>query len=316
LLQSISCKNFQSLQDVEIELGKFTVIVGASSSGKSALIRAVRAIADNSLNPDNIMQGTKHSSVSIKTDMATATIERSVGGSSVYKITKIGSEESSFTKLNRQVPSQVTEVLGIPPSTKEVSSISFASQHDAPYLLTETSSNAARILGELTNVSTIFAAVSRATKKAKAASTLLNLRKKDQEAVMKQIVEYQDIKAQATAMSEVEDVWEELSDINAFRVNLAGCIDRAEKASDALSRVRLIPEPPSMAELLSTQRSLQDFKSTLKSAILASRLVTEQSDKITALEQTVKDTEEHLHKLLADIGQCPLCHQEVKNNEV
>jgi len=63
VIHSISCKNFQSLQDVEIELGKFTVIVGASSSGKSALIRAIEAIASNSLNSDNIMQGTKHASV-------------------------------------------------------------------------------------------------------------------------------------------------------------------------------------------------------------------------------------------------------------
>jgi excinuclease UvrABC ATPase subunit len=298
---------------VELELGKFTVIVGASSSGKSALIRAIRAIADNSLNPDNIMQGTKHASVGIKTDTATVTIERSVGGSSVYKITKIGSEESSHTKLNRQVPSQVTEVLGIPPSTKEVSSISFASQHDAPYLLTETSSNAARILGELTNVSTIFAAVSRATKKAKAASTLLNLRKKDQEAVMKQIVQYQDIKAQATAMAQVEAIWDELSDLNAQRVNLASCIDRAQKASDALSKVRIIPEPPSMAELLEAQKKLQDFKVTLRSAILATKLIDNQVEKISVANVTIVNTEAQLHKLLSDIGQCPLCHQEVKD---
>jgi len=312
VIHSISCKNFQSLQDVEIELGKFTVIVGASSSGKSALIRAIEAIASNSLNSDNIMQGTKHASVAVTTDNATVTIERSVGGSSVYKITEIGSKESSFTKLNRQVPSQVTEVLGIPPSTKEVKSISFASQHDAPYLLTETSSNAARILGELTNVSTIFAAVSKASKKAKAASTLLNLRKKDQEAVMKQIVEYTDIKAQASTMTEVEDIWEELSDINAWQLNLASSVDRAQQASDALSKVRIIPEPPSMSELVEVQDQLRDFKATLKSAILATKKIQELVNQIDTLDSAVSDIETELHKLLTNAGQCPLCHQEVK----
>ena len=312
MIHSISCKNFQSLQDVEIELGKFTVIVGASSSGKSALIRAIEAIASNSLNSDNIMQGTKHASVAVTTDTATITIERSVGGSSVYKITEIGSKESSFTKLNRQVPSQVTEVLGIPPSTKEVKSISFASQHDAPYLLTETSSNAARILGELTNVSTIFAAVSKASKKAKAASTLLNLRKKDQEAVMKQIVEYTDIKAQASTMTEVEDIWEELSDINAWQLNLASSVDRAQQASDALSKVRIIPEPPSMSELVEVQDQLRGFKAALKSAILATKKIQELVDQINTLDHAISDIETELHKLLTNAGQCPLCHQEVK----
>jgi DNA repair ATPase RecN len=312
MIHSISCKNFQSLQDVEIELGKFTVIVGASSSGKSALIRAIEAIASNSLNSDNIMQGTKHASVAVTTDTATVTIERSVGGSSVYKITQAGSKESSYTKLNRQVPSEVTEVLGITPSSKEVKSISFASQHDAPYLLTESSSNAARILGELTNVSTIFAAVSKATKKAKASSALLNLRKKDQEAIMAQIVEYRDIKSQATAMAEVETIWEELSDINAQQMNLASSVDRAQAASDALSKVKIIPEPPSMSELVAVQKELNSFKATLKSAILATKKVQNLSEQISECNQTVLDTENELHKLLADIGHCPLCHQEVK----
>lgn len=312
MIQSIHCKNFQSLKDVELEFGKFTVIVGATSSGKSAIVRALRAIADNDLGTDKITQGTKHTSVAITTDSATVTIERSVGGSSVYKIAQDGCEESSFTKLNRQVPTQVTEALGILPSTKEVSSISFASQHDAPYLLTETSSNAARILGELTNVSTIFAAVKEASRRAKASSTLLNVRKKDQEALVSQIAEYRGLKVQVDAVTEVEQLWDQIEQIQAQIVELKACTDRAQTASEALCEVKSLDEPPSLEEILNKQKTLVEFKSLLRQAILATKKLSELNDTIVQADLTVQDVEDKLHQLLTEAGQCPLCLQEVK----
>lgn len=311
MLQSIYCKNFQSLKDVELELGKFTVIVGASSSGKSAFIRALRAIADNALHSDNIMQGTKHASVAVTTDSATVTIERSVGGSSVYKIAQASSEESSYSKLNRQVPSQVTAALGIIPSTKEVASISFAGQHDAPYLLTESSSNAARILGELTNVSTIFAAVREASKRGKAASTLLNLRKKDQEAIVAQISDYRDINIQAKAIDSVEAVWSEITQLAELRDSLQTLARRAQTASDALSRVGFIPEPPRLDDIFKEQKTLTEFKKLLKQAILASQKLTSSGTAIQQASDAIVLAEKQLHNLLAEAGQCPLCLQEV-----
>lgn len=311
MIQSVHCKNFQSLKDVELEFGKFTVIVGATSSGKSAIVRALRAIADNDLSTDKIMQGTKHTSVAITTDSATVTIERSLGGTSVYKIAQDGSEESSFTKLNRQVPTQVTEALGILPSTKEVSSISFASQHDAPYLLTESSSNAARILGELTNVSTIFAAVREASKRAKSASTLLNLRKTDYDELITQISDYRDINVQSKAISKVEQIWDEISDIQSQSQALDACVSRAVASSEARRRIKILPDPPSLQEVLKQQETLREFKVLLRKAIIAKKQKAELQTAIVDAQQTIVETEDMLHNLLTEAGQCPLCLQEV-----
>lgn len=313
MIESIHCKNFQSLKDVELVLGKFTVIVGPSSSGKSAVIRAIRAVADNALSSDNIQQGTRHASVAIKTDAATITIERSVGGSSVYKITGHSGEESSYTKLNRQVPSEVTAALGILPSTKEVDSISFAGQHDAPYLLTESSSNAARILGELTNVSTIFAAVQKATRKVKAASTLLNVRKKDQEAVMAQISEYRNINDEAKSMSQVELLWSDIEQLQSRTTLLERCLATAQTASDALRKAEIIPEAPSMDGILAQHKTVLQFKDLLKKTIIASKQIVEFSELINDAEANAAKAEEDLHNLLIEAGQCPLCLQEVKD---
>jgi len=47
MFDSIIIRNFQCLHNVDISLGKFTVIVGPTDVGKSAFIRAVRAAVDN-----------------------------------------------------------------------------------------------------------------------------------------------------------------------------------------------------------------------------------------------------------------------------
>jgi AAA15 family ATPase/GTPase len=312
LIQSVHVKNFQSLQDVQLELGKFTVIVGPSSSGKSAIISALRAIADNALDTDNITQGTKHASVAVTTESSIITIERSIGGSSVYKIAQTGSEESRYSKLNRQVPTQVTEALGILPSTKEVTSINFAYQHDPPYLLTETSSNAARILGELTNVSTIFAAVREASKKVKAASTVLNLRKKDEEILRTQIIEYKGIVEQAKALDEVESIWQQIEQLEAEKTRLAAAIRHVQAASDALCTVRILPAPPSMDQILNEQKTLKEFKLLLKQVLVANKQIAEYIETINNADYTIVEIEAKLHELLTEAGQCPLCLQEVK----
>ena len=43
-LETLEISNFQSVEKADIQLGGFTVIVGPSNSGKSALLRALRAV--------------------------------------------------------------------------------------------------------------------------------------------------------------------------------------------------------------------------------------------------------------------------------
>ena len=47
MLERLEVKDYQSLADIDIPLGRFTVIVGPSGNGKSALIRALRALWEN-----------------------------------------------------------------------------------------------------------------------------------------------------------------------------------------------------------------------------------------------------------------------------
>jgi DNA repair exonuclease SbcCD ATPase subunit len=311
VLQEIRIKNFQSLHNVDLEFGKFTVIIGASSSGKSAITRAIKAVASNALDSDYITQGTKRSAVTLRTDAGTVTIERTNNGSSTYKVAKPGSQESAYTKLNRGVPTEVTEVLGLAPSSKEVGSINFASQFDAPYLLKESAGNVARILGELTNVSTIFEAVREANKKVKNTSGVLNIRKKDLDKVVSQIADYASVGEQAKIISAAEAKLAICAKLDLQQSQLDRLIRNVVTASDALSRVKVIPEVPSMDRVLNAQRNLDNFTALLRKTITAGKNI--QAAKAGALEaeSAILGAEEDLHQALVSMGQCPLCNQEI-----
>jgi len=308
MIETIKISNFQSLRNVDIELGNFTVIVGPSSSGKSALTRALKAVASNALDSDYITRGTKLSSVSVKTDSGTVTIERS-GNTSAYKVAKVGSQESSFTRLNRQVPTEVTEILGIAPSTKEIESINFAGQFDAPYLLKDGSSTVARVLGELTNVSTIFAAVKEASKRAKNSSSLLNLRKKDLDEVKKQITDYRNVTQETQQLAEIEMLISTSVQTEASLRLLKTLVGRAEVASDALSGVKIIPEVPDMDELIKAQNNLTRFKNLLREINSAKSVRFSQGALVEQADETISEIDIELHDTLVQAGNCPLCNQ-------
>jgi DNA repair ATPase RecN len=311
MLQEIRIKNFQSLHNISLEFGKLTVIVGASSSGKSAITRAIKAVASNALDSDYITQGTKRSAVTLKTDAGTVTIEREANGSSSYKVAKNGSKESSYTKLNRQVPAEATEVLGLTPWTKELGSINFAGQFDPPYLLKESAGSVARILGELTNVSTIFEAVREANKKVKNTSARLNLRKKDLDDVVSQIANYTSVREQAKIVSQAEDKLAICHQLDAQQAKLDKLVRNVTAASDALSRIKEIPQAPSMDKVLDAEKNLSNFTALLRQTLTASKNIDVAKAGALEAESAILSAEEDLHQALASIGQCPLCNQEI-----
>jgi chromosome segregation ATPase len=311
LIDSIHAVNFQSLRNVELEFGKFTVIVGASSSGKSAVTRAIKAVTSNALNSDYITRGAKKSSVSLKVEEFIVTIERESGDSSVYKVVEAGREKPRFARLNRQVPAQVTEALGIAPSTKEVASINFAGQFDAPYLLTEGASSVATVLGELTNVSTIFAAVKEANRRAKAASSLINLRKKDEAQLVEDLKKFANIGKAAKDITAAEQIMAECialeNQIEALQ-SLAQRLDAAEKARDRFVENVTLPD---LEPLLAAQETFNRYTALLRSVASSQKASQHNSNLLIQANDALIQAEAQLHELLVSSGTCPTCNQEI-----
>jgi DNA repair ATPase RecN len=308
-LNRIEIRNFQSLRKVDLELGAFTVIVGASSSGKSALMRAFRAVASNVRGGDVITRGQKSMAITVYPDNAVITLERTPT-SGTYRLRDSAGQEFVFTKLNGGVPPQVSRALRIEPCTSAGSSVNFASQFDRPYLLDATGANVAHALGELTNVSTIFAAVRAANRHQKNASSLLRTRKADRDQVEVRLGAYQRLSERQEALRRAEQLHaealrmhERLDQLRAWHDALAAGMQRQRE----LNRMNVAPPDPAglnalnnrLLELIAAVRAYQAKAQRLHQA-------TQQAG-VTDTELTRARTQ--LTQLLESAGMCPTCGQ-------
>src|SRR5712692_4596126 len=208
MLESIRVNNFQSLRKVDLPLGRLTVIVGPSSSGKSSVVRALRTLVSNARGASYVSRGQKVASVTATGENHSVTIERGEGHGVYRLLTDLHTDqeqEKTFTKLGGDVPEQVTAALGIKPF-EDGTSLNFASQFDRPFLLTETGSTVARVLGELTNVSVIFAAAREANRRRLVAQSTLKIRQSDLVNLVAQLQKFQDLPVRVAQCSATEKI--------------------------------------------------------------------------------------------------------------
>lgn len=310
-MDTISIRNWQSLKRVDLDLGRFTVIVGPSSSGKTALIRALRALTSNVRGSDFVSRGQRAAAVSARVGDSGVVLLRGEGVGK-YQV-KFWNEqegvfaEEVFTKLNGGVPDLVTTTLGVPPN----SAIHFAGQFDPPYLLTSSGAEVARVLGELTNVSTILEAVREANRRRAASNSQLKTRKADLDRLKTGLKDYTDVPRKLAVLEQAESQMVRVEAAEQSLSRLRSLLTDQEVAQGILTR-EAAKAPPSyeavseaydrlyrLKELLGaanrTREQIQDLDAKLK----------EQSDYIEALHL-------RLHDLLVEAGVCPTCQQPIQ----
>lgn len=301
MIESVHVRNFQSLHDVELPLGRFTVIVGASSSGKTALMRALRGLASNVRGSSVITQGRKAMSVSARTGEATITLSRTAGAGE-YRIARAGRPDEVFTKLTGSVPAEVSAALGIAPAPGP----HFASQFDAPYLLDESGATVARILGELTNVHAIFEAVAKGNQRKKQASALLKTRVADLNAVAEQLDTFDGLDRRVAAVERAQEaaVAAEAVDelLRALR-DAAGAVAEAET-----QLARRAPRPlPDGAALRDAARAWRRAREDVRAWYTAQVGVEQARQELAAATARQAGAAAALAGALEAAGRCPTC---------
>ncbi len=294
---------------MDLDLGSFTVIVGPSSSGKSALMRACRALASNVRGSGVITRGQKQLAITGITDTAKITLERSET-LSAYRIASAGNEVT-FTKLAGAVPDQVTQALRIQPVPSNGASVNFASQFDRPFLLDDTGASVARTLGALTNVTAIFEAVRQANKIRLAASSKLKVRQSDLEQVTAKLATFQGLRARITAMQQAEQLHEQVIELQAARDRLIRAVAAVQQAEQAASEVNNVPDVPDITPVLDRYGRYQSLILLLRQIVQAETVIGEQKKVITAAESTVMTCERERQSRLTEAKICPTCGQAV-----
>jgi energy-coupling factor transporter ATP-binding protein EcfA2 len=250
MLRSISLLDYQSHRNTVLPLGPFTVIVGSSSSGKSAIVRALQLVSQNARGTSYVRQGAKSTRVSLELAGAEDTVDASTvvtveRGKSVsaYTLSLPGArtEPVLFTKCAAGVPDAVAEALGLGDPRLWV-----AGQFDRPFLLSETGAEVARVLGTLTNVTMIYSAVREAVRKASEARKLHTLRSGELESVRAQFGVFTSLPVRLAAADRAEQGMARAEELLARRDRIASRVrdltDASERQRVASVSVRPVPD--------------------------------------------------------------------------
>jgi DNA repair ATPase RecN len=304
-LTRLEVRNFQSLRKVDLDLGLFTVIVGPSSSGKSALMRAFRALASNVRGSGVITRGQKAMAITARTETHTVTLERT-DRSGAYRISD-GGTDLTFTKLAGEVPEHVTAALRIDPVT-ERGSVNFASQFDKPYLLDESGAAVARELGELTNVTQIFEAVRAANRvRANAASTL-KTRRSDLDVVKEALGGFQGLTDRVSLLEQAEKLDAELQSLQSRVGRLGTAITTLRITQRAIEKAD-VPDVPSIDTLNTALNRYLDLQGKLRGIYAKQARYRVVNDEYLAHANDLDHYVEALAARMQGLETCPTCGQ-------
>jgi energy-coupling factor transporter ATP-binding protein EcfA2 len=321
MIREIEVSNFQSLGELDLKLGRFTVITGRTGAGKSGLIRAIHALVFNVRGTDRIMRGEKTFTVSmaggeqhIHSDDGTvegcpgcfaepwqATIRR--GSKDNYQLA-VGINQRTYTKLQGKVPEAVSDTL-------RLGDINFALQFDRPFLLDSTGGDVARVLGKLTNVTLLFKAAQEANRRRLQVSGELKTRQGDLAALQEQIAQYATLGYERDAVLDAEESMARLFSLSQTRSRLGHLIVDYELAWRTLHSMKPVPEPPSLEkleELVARRQRLRQLTGQRDDLWLRLQMDQQEEKNCVYREQVAQKV---LDEYVSQWGVCPECGQPV-----
>lgn len=143
MLERLTIENFQAHRHLSVALDPgITTLVGPSDVGKSAILRALRWVAQNKPDGDAfIRDGEKSVSVTLNVDGHS--IRRSRGVKNLYEV-----DGNILEAFGREVPQDVATILN-------TSTVNFQGQHDAAFWLSESPAEVARQLNSIVDLGAI-----------------------------------------------------------------------------------------------------------------------------------------------------------------
>ncbi|MFJ5716587.1 AAA family ATPase [Neobacillus sp. NPDC093127] len=166
-IEAVVIKGFQSHVESTFNLCPgLNVITGPSDAGKTAIIRAVRWVSLNEPTGEAyVNQSVGEAEVRLVLDTGQIITKRRRKGKTSYLVQRDSGDDGSLFEKS-EVPEEVKAVLGI---TKQTfgdfeAALNFAFQLDPPFLISETASAGAKVLGKLAGTEAVDMAVKAVNK--------------------------------------------------------------------------------------------------------------------------------------------------------
>jgi len=296
VIKKVTLKDFQIHKNLELEFGKFTTLTGGSNGGKSAVLRAISGLTKNSSPANYVRRGQQSLSVTIEFDDGQK-IEWQKGEKvNKYIITDAAGATRVLDKVGAGVPEEVSDILRLGPvavkgSDKEY--INFHNQLEAPFLISSTPGNVAKLFGELTSASQLYTAVGEGNRQARHTNGLKATRKEDLDGAIVALDAYTDLDEHQRSLTKAGKLYEEAvsiaTDLEACQTTIA----RIQSINEAISKledgIELVSVPAGFN--LEELRSLADTS-------LAFELVI---DALNKKEEAIVQSQ----RLITDLSQVP-----------
>lgn len=209
-LEKVQIRDYQSIDDLTLDLGSWTVLVGSSNSGKSAVLRALRDLFQNADSPSVARVGVKQFEVCAFLSGNTSVRLTRGKSQSTYALNEGGPEDEIYAKSGRSVPVPISEALKIPADDVWEH---YAAQLDPPYLLSLPSSQIATLLAELTESDRIGRAVSEINRRKSSWSKTREIRATDAEKAKATLeADYADLPQTGKALEKARGIYDTLKD--------------------------------------------------------------------------------------------------------
>lgn len=169
MLTKIKIENFMSHKNTEIEFSPTTnAIVGQNDSGKSAVFHAIRWLTLDSPKGDSVIRdGHDICKVTIYTSLGVISKQRKLNGGTSWE-TFVAAKNSRNSYNTAAQPPELEQII-------KLSDVSFSMQHDTPYLIGASGSDAADLLGSVSGVDVIDTAIDIVSKQLNNAATTLKM---------------------------------------------------------------------------------------------------------------------------------------------
>ncbi|WP_187442184.1 AAA family ATPase [Sutcliffiella horikoshii] len=300
-IQQVRIKGFQSHVDSVFTFSAgLNVITGPSDSGKTALIRAARWVAFNDPQGEAfIHEAVGEAEVTIELGNGISITKRRRKGKTTYEISTL---EQPFEKS--EVPEEVKQVLGIVKQSfgDFVTALNFAFQLEAPFLISETASAGAKVLGKLAGTEAVDLAVKSVSKDTYAARQERTTADKEVESLNGRLLEYQNIDNEKEQLALAEMVIERVEKATEDKKVLAELHHIHELASEKVKRYSAQLESleivPVISEMMQRIEKSQQHKESLLEMFNRMNKATATVDDLTQRLKVLETVEAASKKLL------------------
>lgn len=235
-ITAVKLTGFQLHEDSVIHLGPgMNVITGPSGSGKTTIIRAIRWVAFNDPTGEAFVnKKVGYTEVTLVLDNGIEVTKIRKNSKTRYTLT--GYEEP-FEKA--EVPLEIKQALGLSKHTfgDFETALNFSFQLDAPFLISETASAGAKILGKLAGTEVVDLAVRDVSKDTHAARTARGEAEKEVERINGALLHYVGLEESQRQLESSEYLVSVIDEKLERKGTLEGLISKSIFANDLHQRV-------------------------------------------------------------------------------